>query len=430
MGHDRVEHDQPEPKVIVVGAGAAGLFGAIACAEACPDAQIDILEAGREPLTKVRISGGGRCNVTHACFDPALLVTAYPRGSRALRGPFSRFQPRDTVAWFQQRGVALKTEADGRMFPTTDDSGTIIDCLLGEARRLGIRLHMGQPVRQASRTDQGFTLTTKAGASWRCDRLFLTTGSSPAGYALAQSLGHQILAPVPSLFTFNLRDPALHTLAGVSVNSVALKLTLAEEKPLKQTGPLLITHWGLSGPAVLKLSAYGAISLRRQRYQATLAINWLPDLTQAQVRQTLLSLKQDQGKRPVAAFSPFPVLPRRLWQYLAQHRAHLGTALNWADLSKGQLQALVTALTQGEYAIAGKGVFKEEFVTCGGIPLPEVDLKTSESRCCPGLYFAGEILNIDGITGGFNFQSAWTTSWLAGQAIARQRKAEDKKAEG
>ncbi|WP_347404206.1 NAD(P)/FAD-dependent oxidoreductase [Nodosilinea sp. P-1105] len=430
MGHDHVGYDHPESRVIVVGAGAAGLFGAIACAEACPEVQIDILEAGREPLAKVRISGGGRCNVTHACFDPALLVAAYPRGGRALRGPFSRFQPRDTVAWFQQRGVALKTEADGRMFPTTDDSATIVDCLLGEARRLGIRLYLGQPVRQVSRTDQGFTLTTKAGASWRCDRLLLTTGSSPAGYALAQSLGHQILAPVPSLFTFNLRDPALHALAGVSVNSVALKLILAEEKPLKQTGPLLITHWGLSGPAVLKLSAYGAIGLRRQRYRANLVINWLPDLTQAQVRQTLLSLKQDQGKRQVAAFSPFPELPRRLWQYLAQERALLGTTLNWADLSKGQVQALVTELTQGEYAIAGKGVFKEEFVTCGGIPLPEVDLKTLESRRCPGLYFAGEILNIDGITGGFNFQSAWTTSWLAGQAIARYRKAEAKKAEG
>lgn len=403
---------------MVVGAGAAGLFGAIACAEACPTAKIDILEAGREPLTKVRISGGGRCNVTHACFDPALLVTAYPRGGRALRGPFSRFQPQDTVAWFQRRGVALKTEADGRMFPTTDDSGTIIDCLLGEARRLGIRIHLGQPVRQVSRTSQGFTLTTKAGGAWPCDRLLLATGSSPAGYALAQALGHDLVAPVPSLFTFNVRDLALHELAGVSVNPVDLKLSLGAEKPLKQTGPLLVTHWGLSGPAVLKLSAYGAAELKRQHYRASLEINWLTDLNPAQVRQTLMALKQDQGKRQVAAFSPFPVLPRRLWQYLAQHRANLGTQLNWADLSKAQLQALVTELTRGTYGIAGKGVFKDEFVTCGGIPLPEVDLKTLESRRCPGLYFAGEILNIDGITGGFNFQNAWTTSWLAGQAMA------------
>lgn len=403
--------------VVVIGAGAAGLFAALACGEVCPGQTIHILEAGRVPLTKVRISGGGRCNVTHACFDPALLVNHYPRGSRPLRGPFSRFQPADTVRWFEQRGVALKTEADGRMFPTSDDSETIIDCLLGEARRLGIEIHTGQPVSQVVQDVQGFQVVTRGGRSWRCDRLLLATGSSPLGYRLAQALGHQILPPVPSLFTFNLRDPALHELAGVSVEPVALTLTLEGAKPLKQTGPLLITHWGLSGPAVLKLSAYGAIELHRQRYRASLMVNWLPALSQDDIRQTLLAQKQDHGKRLVISLSPF-TLPRRLWQYLTHQRVKLGQDLTWANLSKTQLQTLVTELSRGVYQVDGKGVFKEEFVTCGGIPLPEVDFKTLESRRCPGLYLAGEILNVDGITGGFNFQNAWTTGWLAGRAMA------------
>ncbi|TVQ05506.1 MAG: NAD(P)/FAD-dependent oxidoreductase [Leptolyngbya sp. DLM2.Bin27] len=404
--------------VMVAGAGAAGLFGAIACAEASPGATIHIFEAGREALAKVRISGGGRCNVTHACFDPAVLVGHYPRGDRALRGPFSRFQPRDTVQWFEQRGVALKTEADGRMFPTTDDSGTIVDCLLGEARRLGIKIYTGCAIAQVRPTANGFDLTTRAGDEWHCQKLLLATGSSPGGYRLALSLGHDLVPPVPSLFTFNIPDPALRELAGVSVETVQLSLALEDGPALTQSGPLLVTHWGMSGPAVLKLSAYGAVGLHKQRYRATLRVNWLPALKPDQVRQKLLSLKPDQGKRQVAAFSPFPALSRRLWQYLVQHRVSLRTDLNWADLSKAQLQGLVTELTRGEYAVAGKGVFKDEFVTCGGIPLPEVNFKTLESRCRPGLYLAGELLNIDGVTGGFNFQSAWTTGWLAGHAIA------------
>ncbi len=404
--------------VIVAGAGAAGLFGAIACAEASPGATIHIFEAGREALAKVRISGGGRCNVTHACFDPAVLVGHYPRGDRALRGPFSRFQPRDTVQWFEQRGVVLKTEADGRMFPTTDDSGTVVDCLLGEARRLGIKIYTGCAIAQVRPQADGFDLTTRAGNDWRCQKLLLATGSSPGGYRLALSLGHDLVPPVPSLFTFNIPDQALRQLAGVSVETVQLSLALEDAPALTQSGPLLVTHWGLSGPAVLKLSAYGAVGLHKQRYRATLRVNWLPALKPDQVSQKLLSLKQDQGKRQVAAFSPFPALSRRLWQYLVQHRVSLRTDLNWADLSKAQLQALVNELTRGEYAVAGKGVFKDEFVTCGGIPLPEVNFKTLESRCRPGLYLAGELLNIDGVTGGFNFQSAWTTGWLAGQAMA------------
>ncbi len=405
--------------VIVVGAGAAGVFGAIACAEALPSAKIHLFEAGREPLAKVRISGGGRCNVTHACFDPAVLVTHYPRGSRALRGPFTQFQPKDTMAWFQRLGIALKTEADGRMFPTTDDSATIVEGLLGEVRHRGITLHRGQAVTAIIRQDEGFTVAVKGDPPWRCERLLLATGSSAMGHRLAQSLGHTLIPPVPSLFTFNVADPDLHALAGVSVEKVALTLHLNPGKPLQQRGPLLITHWGLSGPAILKLSAFGAVDLHRQRYRASLGITWLPDLSQDQVRHTLLDLKQRQGKRLMVSFSPFPALSRRLWLYLLQRRVGLDRDLTWANLSKGQLQTLVTELTQGCYAIAGRGVFKDEFVTCGGVALKEVDFKTMESRPCPGLYLAGEILDIDGITGGFNFQNAWTTGWLAGRAMAR-----------
>lgn len=418
-------------RIVVIGGGAAGLFGAITCAEMAPRAEVHVLEAGREPLTKVRISGGGRCNVTHACFDPALLVTHYPRGSRALRGAFSRFQPQHTVAWFQGRGVLLKTEADGRMFPTTDDSGTIIDCLLGEARRLGIQIHTTTPVRAVERHPEGFQIFAKGqihnsespgnGPERQpflvADRVLLATGSSPAGFRLATSLGHKIVAPVPSLFTFNVRDQALQGLAGVSVEPVELTLRVQGEKPLKQTGPLLVTHWGLSGPAVLKLSAYGAVGLHRQHYQAELQVNWLPSLAQDELRCQLLQAKQNQGKRLLLRHCPLP-LPRRLWHYLVQHRVGLDPELTWANLPKSGLQKLVLELNQGKYAISGKGVFKEEFVTCGGIRLRDVDFKTMESRLCPGLHFAGEVLDIDGITGGFNFQNAWTTGWLAGRAMA------------
>lgn len=405
-------------RVIVVGGGAAGIFAAITCAAVNSQAQVLVLEAGREPLAKVRISGGGRCNVTHHCFDPALLVQSYPRGSRALRGPFSRFQPQDTVDWFTRRGVALKTEADGRMFPTTDDSETIIDCLLGETRRLGVQIRTGAPVRSIQKNQTGFQVGLTNREQLTCDRLLLATGSSPAGYRWAEQFGHTIVPPVPSLFTFNIADAPLRELAGVTVESVKLTLRLEAGKPLVQTGPLLITHWGLSGPAVLKLSAYGAVGLHTQGYRAQLAVNWLPDLSPQAVQQQLETLRQQQGRRPVAAFSPFP-LPRRLWQYGVIHQAGLESSLTWANLSKSALQQLVRMITQTPYTITGKGAFKEEFVTCGGVKLNQVDFKTMESRVCPGLYLAGELLDIDAITGGFNFQNAWTTGWLAGQALGQ-----------
>ncbi len=393
QGTNRVTTKQAR-RIVVVGAGAAGLFGAIACAEAAPDAEVHILEAGREPLTKVKISGGGRCNVTHACFDPALLVAQYPRGGKALRGAFSRFQPKDTVRWFQERGVALKTEADGRMFPTTDDSATIVDCLLGEARRLRVQLHPRTPVTRiipqptefdvlTANREQGKTCS-KPLPFLKAHRILLATGSSPGGFRLAVALGHTLVPPVPSLFTFKVQDSALHDLAGVAVEPVELILKVEGEKVLKQAGPLLITHWGFSGPAALKLSAYGAVGLHRQRYRADLQINWLPSLSQEEVRAQLLSHKRERGKRVVLKSAPFS-LPRRFWQYLVLNRVGLGPDLTWANLAKGDLQRLVIELNRGMYPINGRGIFKDEFVTCGGVRLRDVNFKTMESRLCPGL---------------------------------------------
>ncbi|MFE4106914.1 BaiN/RdsA family NAD(P)/FAD-dependent oxidoreductase [Almyronema epifaneia] len=403
-------------KIGVIGGGAAGFFGAIACAKANSQARVVLFEGGRSPLAKVRISGGGRCNVTHHCFDPALLVQHYPRGSKALRGAFSRFQPKDTITWFAQQGVPLKTEADGRMFPVTDDSETIVNCLWEAALNAGVELKTQTTVKAVNRQGEQLALQLKSETSFCCDRLLLATGSSPQGIRLAQSLGHTVAPPVPSLFTFNIAEAQLRSLAGIAVEPVALKLTVAGTKPLTQTGPLLITHWGVSGPAVLKLSAWGARALHEAQYQAELQVNWLPQFTAEQVRQQLTAAKAKSPKRAIANYDPFS-LPRRLWQYLV-HRAEIAAETTWAGLSKKAINQLVSELTQGHYAISGKGVFKDEFVTCGGVHLKEVDFKTMASRRCPGLYFAGEILDIDGITGGFNFQSAWTTGWLAGQAMA------------
>jgi predicted Rossmann fold flavoprotein len=401
-------------QIVVVGGGAAGFFAAIACAEAHPYLQVTLLEAG-QPLSKVRISGGGRCNVTHACFDPATLVQHYPRGGKALRGAFNRFQPRDTIAWFAKHGVKLKTEADGRMFPITDDSSTVVDCLMQTARRQGVQIYTSAPVAAIERGKSGFVVQLKSDEVILTDRLLLATGSSAKGYELAKSLGHSIEPPVPSLFTFTIPDPDLRALAGVAVDLAQVRLLLPDQKPLEQTGALLITHWGLSGPAILKLSAWGARDLYNQHYRATLEINWVPQQSNESLRQQLLEVKQQQPKRAIATHSLFG-LPRRLWQYFVM-RAGIAPEQRWAEVSKKQIHQLLQELQQGQYSIQGKGIFKDEFVTCGGVSLKEVDFKTMESRLCPGLYFAGEILDIDGVTGGFNFQSAWTTGWLAGQAM-------------
>jgi len=406
-----------QPLIVVIGGGAAGFFGAIACAQTHPHTQVIILEASHQPLAKVRVSGGGRCNVTHACFEPAALVQNYPRGGKALRGAFTRFQSRDTVNWFAAQGVKLKTETDGRMFPVTDDSATVVDCLMEKAIALGIEIYKGAAVVSVKKLDSvtsRFEIQLKSGEIITCDRILLATGSNKVGYHIAESLGHHIESPVPSLFTFNILDQELRALAGVSVDTVRLRLSVGSHK-LEQTGPLLITHWGLSGPAVLKLSAWGARMLYDEKYQATLIINWLPHSNPEDIRQKLLALKTEWAKRAIASNCPVE-LPRRLWQYLLL-RINVSHEDRWSGISYKSLNLLVQELTQGQYLIQGKGVFKEEFVTCGGVSLKEVNFKTMESRLCRGLYFAGEILDIDGITGGFNFQSAWTTAWLAGQAM-------------
>ena len=401
-------------RVVVIGGGAAGFFGAVACATSHPHTQVTLLEASRQPLAKVRVSGGGRCNVTHACFEPINLVQNYPRGEKALQGAFSRFQATDTVKWFANQGVKLKTEADGRMFPTSDNSETIIDCLTKAADLAGVELLTGKTVVSVVKQTTGFEIELKTGEKIKCDRILLATGSNPLGYQIAQALGHTIEPPVPSLFTFNILDKHLKELAGISVGTVQLKLSIAK-KTLEQTAPLLITHWGLSGPAVLKLSAWGARVLHDCKYQATLLINWQPKYSSDQLRSQLLLAKTENPKKAIALQRGVD-LPHRLWQYLIA-RTGIGLEQRWAEISNKSLNQIIQELTQGAYQIKGKGAFKEEFVTCGGVNLKQVNFKTMASRITPGLHFAGEVLDIDGVTGGFNFQSAWTTAWIAGNAL-------------
>ena len=413
------------PHVLVVGGGAAGFFAAITLAEAQPGARVTVLERGAQPLAKVRVSGGGRCNVTHDEPDPAEFVTNYPRGSRALRGPLSRFGALQTAAWFESRGVNLKTEADGRMFPVSNTSETVVSCLLNAAQRAGVELRTGAAVRSLNAAPERFTAcftaTLKSGETLEADYVLLATGSNPQVHRWVTELGHEVAPPVPSLFTFELDDPRLEGLAGVSVPDAEVTLveTALTKKPLTKTaltqrGPLLVTHWGLSGPAVLKLSAWGARELHGQSYHAQLRVNWLPELHVEAVREQLHAYKVAEPRKTVVSHPLFG-LPGRLWAALAS-AAEL--AERWADVSKAQLERLISELQQGRFEITGKGVFKDEFVTCGGVNLNEVNFQTMESRVCPGLYFAGELLDIDGVTGGFNFQNAWATGYLAGQALA------------
>ncbi|VEP12988.1 conserved hypothetical protein [Hyella patelloides LEGE 07179] len=412
---------QNQLEVVVIGGGAAGVFGAIACANANPHAKVTVLEAGSQPLNKVRISGGGRCNVTHHCFEPARLVQNYPRGGKALRGAFSRFQPQDTVKWFQSRGVKLKTEADGRMFPVTDNSETIIDCLTTAADKAGVILDTNSAVKTVTKLDfqkqqKQFQIELKKGKIIKCDRLLMATGSNPLGYRWAKHLGHTIETPVPSLFTFKIDDPRLKGLAGVSTDNAQVTLLNSGKKPLQQTGALLVTHWGLSAPAILKLSAWGARILHESKYHLSLKVNWLPNHNQETLKEYLLKAKNETPKKKIINYCPVE-LPKRLWQSLINYVGIKQDKI-WAEINKKELNKLVLELIQGQYQIKGKGVFKDEFVTCGGVKLKEINFKTMESKICPYLYFAGEVLDIDGITGGFNFQSAWTTGWLAGNAMS------------
>ena len=407
-------------RVMIVGGGAAGFFAAIACAEQLGAAgEVTIYEATAHPLAKVRVSGGGRCNVTHACFEPRELVKRYPRGGRELLGAFHRWQPRDTVEWFAARGVELKTEEDGRMFPTTDDSATIVECLLRAAQEAGVNvLTMG--VRKAERVGRegaapDFWVTLTDGSGVRCDRLLLATGGnrSSAGFTIAGALGHAIEPLVPSLFTFHIDDARLIGLSGVSVENAE---TSVQGTSLRESGPLLITHWGLSGPAVLKLSAWGARELAAMKYEFPLKVNFAPPYTRDALVRELTAVREKNLRKQIATWSPL-AMPQRLWERFVT-AAGIAPATPWTGVANAALAVLASQITAAEFKVVGKSLFKEEFVTCGGVRLGEVDFRTMESRVCPGLHFAGEILDIDGVTGGFNFQSAWTTGWLAGQAMA------------
>ena len=401
--------------VVVAGGGPAGFFAAIRCAALNADLRVLVLEKASQTLGKVLISGGGRCNVTHACFDPAQLIGYYPRGANELRGAFSRFQAGDTVEWFESRGVKLKTEADGRMFPVTDSSETVAQALRDAAKKAGVQVRPGTSLLGVERGPKnGFQLEIRNEAkvlSIHTKRLMIATGSDRKTLDIAQSLGHSIEEPVPSLVTFNISDPRIAGLAGVSVEDVTLQM-----ESIVQHGPLLITHWGLSGPVVLRVSAWGARELHQKKYQAKLIVNWLGDF---QFDKTLEILQRNKdwpenARKKMSSQQAFSQVPTRLWKQLA----HFVGEKNWADVSKAELRRLAQELTAGEFTITGKGQFKEEFVTCGGIKLNEVDFKTMQSRLVDNLFFAGEVLNIDGLTGGFNFQSAWTTGWLAGSALA------------
>lgn len=402
-------------RVIVVGGGAAGIFAAIRCADRSPGTQITVLEKTAHCLAKVRISGGGRCNVTHACFDPRELATRYPRGGQALIGAFHRFQPRDTIAWFEARGVHLKTEADGRMFPVSDSSATIIDCLVNAARRAGVQCRTGSGVSQAERLPSGgFRLRLDTGEDMAGDRLLLATGGCRTATAgqLAVGLGHSLEAPVPSLFSLESTAPWLTALAGVAVEDTELSVP---HTPLRQRGPLLITHRGISGPAVLRLSAWGARQLAACDYRTALQINWLPHHNEANLNAALDARRQsDPARRIVNA--PVPPLPARLWEQLVR-ASGVPAEMRWSSLTRAARHQLFQGLTRCSLPVVGKSLNKDEFVTCGGVPLREVNFKTMESRLTPGLFFAGELLDIDGLTGGFNFQAAWTTGWVAAEGM-------------
>lgn len=397
---------------MIAGGGAAGFFGAIACAEHFPQDKVILLEKARQLLSKVRISGGGRCNVTHGCFDPKHLVKNYPRGSKELLGPFTRFQPQDTVEWFESRGVPLKVEEDGRMFPITDSSETIIGCLQQAARKAHVEIRVESGIEQIEKTEQGFKLSLTQGTTLSCDSLLIATGSTPKMYGQLEQLGHTIIPLVPSLFTFNIPDSPFLELAGVSVPFARVTLP---ELSQEQSGPLLITHWGFSGPAVLKLSAWAARELHKLDYRTQVKIDWFPEKAEGESHQIFLNCKQSLAAKQMGSEAPL-ALPKQLWRKLVQ-LAGIDLEQRWSMLSSKQLTALVKQIHATTCQIQGKTTYKQEFVTCGGISLDEVNFKTMESRRCSGLYFAGEVLNIDGVTGGFNFQNAWTTGWIAGQSM-------------
>ena len=417
--------------VIIVGGGAAGFYAAIHIAEQNPKLKIIILERGKSVLSKVKVSGGGRCNVTHAEFLPNELVTNYPRGEKELLGPFHQHAPSDVMSFFEQRGVPLKIEKDGRIFPKSDSSQTIVDCFENEAKKLGVRVLRNSSVIEIGWNGQEWNVVTRNN-TYGTKKLMLATGSNPKVWKMLRNLGHTIVPPVPSLFTFNIDDQRLHDIQGISTHAfvevlpkkefgkshLQLKSLHRAVPKLSAEGPVLITHWGLSGPAILKLSAWGATMLNQYKYKFGIMVNWAPDYSTGSMERYLREIKKVDPKKTIFRTDALS-LPKRLWFKLVE-AAGIHKGLKWAEITKDQLKNLAQQITASIFHVNGKSTFKEEFVTAGGIDLKEINFKTFESKLFPNLFFAGEIINVDAITGGFNFQNAWTGAYLAAKAIASE----------
>lgn len=399
--------------IAIIGGGAAGFFAAISCKAHHPNATVIIFEKSAKTLAKVKVSGGGRCNVTNNCESQSDFLRHYPRGQKQLKKTFSHFNRKDTLDWFESKGVSIKAEADGRMFPVTDDSQTIIDCLRKEADKLGVSLLAKTGISSLAQTPDRFSLTFGSGQTEFFDNVIIATGGSPksTGYEWIRQLGHSTVEPVPSLFTFNIpEEPKLKKLMGLAVPFTTVKI---QGTKMAQEGPVLITHWGLSGPAILKLSAWGARQLHEMKYDFKIQVNWTGIMNEEMLRVEVTKVSEQQSKKKIINAKPLD-LPNRLWEYLL-NRINLGNDTVWGEVKKKDKNRLINILLNDEYQILGKTTFKEEFVTCGGVDLAEVDFNTMESRKVSGLFFAGEVLDIDGITGGFNFQAAWSTGFVAGK---------------
>ena len=408
-------------RLVVIGGGAAGFFCAVNAARLSPGLEVIILEKSNKLLSKVKVSGGGRCNVTHDCQSIAEMIKRYPRGSSFLKKAFHHFFTNDTIAWFKERDVALKTEADGRMFPVTDSSQTIIDCLMKEANKYSVEVRMNKEVKQLAVNSEQladakqFELQFADDSILQADFVCIASGGYPKimQYGWLKKTDHAVEEPVPSLFTFNMPGNSITALMGVAVENASVKIVGSK---LSESGPLLITHWGMSGPAVLKLSAWGARELAKNNYAFSILVNWIPDFNENNLRDKMQQLRFELAAQKIINRNPF-ALPNRLWEYLLV-QSGIHPDLRWADLPAKEQNKLIKNLCSQEFAVNGKTTFKEEFVTAGGIELNEIDFNTMQSKKHPGLFFAGEIINIDGITGGYNFQNAWTTGWIAAKAIS------------
>jgi predicted Rossmann fold flavoprotein len=401
-------------RLVVVGGGAAGFFCAVNAARLYPSLEVMILEKSNHLLSKVRVSGGGRCNVTHACFSIAEMIKKYPRGASFLKKAFHHFFTSDTIAWFKERGVEIKTESDGRMFPVSNTSQTIIDCLMQEANQYGVTILMNREVKEIVKKDNGFNLLFSNHSVIETDFLCIASGGYPKSlqFEWLTKIGHTVETPVPSLFTFNMPGNPITALMGIAVEKVQVKIGGSK---LVEDGPMLITHWGMSGPAILKLSAWGARELAAKNWQFGMIINWLPIYTEQTLKEKFQQVRFDIAAQKISNRNPFS-LPQRLWDYLLQ-QSGVNENIRWADLPAKEQNKLIKNICAQEFSVNGKTTFKEEFVTSGGISLDEVDHASMQSKIVPNLFFAGEVLNIDGVTGGFNFQNAWTTAWIAAQAI-------------